>query len=289
MPNPFYQIYEGAALLAGAEPYFLDTTAASGYLPDLDAVPAERVAPLPGAVSVQSRQPDRRGAVAGVSAACAGARRALRLRRSPRDECYAEIYRDEARPAAGPAARPAAPPGARSFERCIVFHCSLQALERARAALRLRRRRPGDHQALPAVSHLSRQRHAGADAARQHRRLAGRRARRAPTARLYQEKFARVLPHPRAAAGGERAGRRVLPVAGRRRRRRALRARAVRAQNITVLPGSYLGRARARAAIPGAGRVRISLVPAVAQCVEAAERIREFLRTNAEHRADCTA
>ncbi len=33
MPNPFYQIYEGAALLAGAEPYFLNTTAANGWSP----------------------------------------------------------------------------------------------------------------------------------------------------------------------------------------------------------------------------------------------------------------
>jgi N-succinyldiaminopimelate aminotransferase len=39
MPNPFYQIYQGAALLAGAEPYFLSTTAASDYVPDLEAVP----------------------------------------------------------------------------------------------------------------------------------------------------------------------------------------------------------------------------------------------------------
>ena len=49
-------------------------------------------------------------------------------------------------------------------------------------------------------------------------------------------------------------------------------------QNITVLPGSYLGR-DAGAGNPGAGRVRISLVPPVAACVEAAERMREFLRT----------
>ena len=40
MPNPFYQIYEGAALLAGAEPVFLDCDRAAGYLPDLDAVDA---------------------------------------------------------------------------------------------------------------------------------------------------------------------------------------------------------------------------------------------------------
>src|SRR5256885_10012200 len=40
MPNPFYQIYEGAALLAGARPFLLDTTDATDYLPDLAAVPA---------------------------------------------------------------------------------------------------------------------------------------------------------------------------------------------------------------------------------------------------------
>lgn len=41
MPNPFYQIYEGASLLAGATPYFINCTADNGYLGDFDAVPAE--------------------------------------------------------------------------------------------------------------------------------------------------------------------------------------------------------------------------------------------------------
>src|SRR3569833_1523448 len=41
MPNPFYQIYEGAALLAGAEPWFINTTAATRFIPDLDGVPDE--------------------------------------------------------------------------------------------------------------------------------------------------------------------------------------------------------------------------------------------------------
>src|ERR1700722_9239748 len=41
MPNPFYQIYEGAALLAGAQPYFMDTLPENDYLPDLAAVPQE--------------------------------------------------------------------------------------------------------------------------------------------------------------------------------------------------------------------------------------------------------
>jgi N-succinyldiaminopimelate aminotransferase len=38
MPNPFYQIYEGAALLAGAKPYYLNTLENDGYLPDYDAI-----------------------------------------------------------------------------------------------------------------------------------------------------------------------------------------------------------------------------------------------------------
>lgn len=41
MPNPFYQIYEGATLLAGAKPYFINCTAENDYLGDFDAVPRE--------------------------------------------------------------------------------------------------------------------------------------------------------------------------------------------------------------------------------------------------------
>lgn len=39
MPNPFYQIYEGATLLAGAKPYFINCSEENGYLGDFDAVP----------------------------------------------------------------------------------------------------------------------------------------------------------------------------------------------------------------------------------------------------------
>ena len=54
---------------------------------------------------------------------------------------------------------------------------------------------------------------------------------------------------------------------------RKLYARA----HVTLLPGSYLGRAHKRGN-PAAGRVHISLVPPLRQCVEAAERTRDFLR-----------
>ncbi|HEY0767768.1 MAG TPA: hypothetical protein VGD47_07400, partial [Steroidobacteraceae bacterium] len=97
--------------------------------------------------------------------------------------------------------------------------------------------------------------------------------------RVYQEKFARVLPMLTPLLDVERpAGAFYLwPDVGGDDQRftRELFARA----NLTVLPGSYLGRTGV-AGNPGAGRVRISLVPGVTQCLEAAERIREFLHTH---------
>jgi N-succinyldiaminopimelate aminotransferase len=50
-------------------------------------------------------------------------------------------------------------------------------------------------------------------------------------------------------------------------------------KNLTVLPGSYLSRTGSDGHNPGAGRVRISLVAPVARCVEAAERIRDFVQS----------
>ncbi len=50
-------------------------------------------------------------------------------------------------------------------------------------------------------------------------------------------------------------------------------------QNVTVVPGSYLAR-DAGTAIPGAGRIRLSLVAEVDECVEAAQRIGEYARTH---------
>jgi N-succinyldiaminopimelate aminotransferase len=96
--------------------------------------------------------------------------------------------------------------------------------------------------------------------------------------RLYQEKFARVLPilKPHLAVGAPAGAFYLWPQVGADDEAfvRGLYAR----QNITVLPGSYLARDAGRGN-PGAGRVRISLVPPVAACVEAAERIVQFLPT----------
>ena len=59
MPNPFYQIYEGAALLAGAEPVYLTRGKKPASCRTLRSA-AEHLARLPVAVPVQPRQPHRR-------------------------------------------------------------------------------------------------------------------------------------------------------------------------------------------------------------------------------------
>jgi N-succinyldiaminopimelate aminotransferase len=95
--------------------------------------------------------------------------------------------------------------------------------------------------------------------------------------RLYQEKFERVLPilAPVMKVEKPAGGFYLWPDVGGDDEKftRELFAR----QNITVLPGSYLARESA-GENPGSGRVRISLVAPVAQCVEAAERMRDFVR-----------
>lgn len=91
LPNPFYPVYEGAGLLAGAEPVLLPATRATGFLPDLDALPSallERTALL---TLCSPANPQ------GAAASLAWWQKAIGLARAhgfilAADECYAEIY-----------------------------------------------------------------------------------------------------------------------------------------------------------------------------------------------------
>jgi len=120
MPNPFYQIYEGAALLAGAEPVYLHCDAANGYLPDLDAVPATTWARCQLLFLCSPGNPT--GAVMPLDYL----RHALALAERhdfviATDECYSEIYFDESNPPAG-LLEAAAEMGHDQYKRCVVFH-----------------------------------------------------------------------------------------------------------------------------------------------------------------------
>jgi N-succinyldiaminopimelate aminotransferase len=277
MPNPGYQIYEGAALLAGAEPYYLDVTAATGFLPDLEAVPAaawERCALLylcsPG---------NPTGAVAD-SAYLA---RALALADRygfviAADECYADIYLDEAAPPPGflGACRAL---GRSAFERVVAFHSlskrsSVPGLRSGFVAgdpavlERFRLYRTYHGCALPL--HVQRASIAAWDDD----------AHAAANRALYRAKFDAVLPILAPALGVARppAGFYLWPEVGADDERfvRELYAR----ENVLLLPGSYMARDGGHGN-PGRGRARISLVASLSECVAAAERIRHFIESSA--------
>lgn len=273
MPNPFYQIYEGASLLAGAQPYFLNTTAENGYLPDLDAVPHEVWKRCQLLFLCNPGNP------AGAIASRAYLEHALELADRYEfvvavDECYAEIYLDDAQPPPS-LLQACISTGRTNFERCAVFH----SLSKRSSVPGLRSGFVAGDPSLMARFLLYRTYHGSAmPVPTQLASVAAwnEDAHAVQNRRLYQEKFARVLPilapvlnvtRPDGAfylwpdvGGDDEAFTRDL----------------FAAQNLTVLPGSYLARDM-NGINPGRGRIRISLTASVEQCVAAADRIRSFL------------
>jgi len=277
MPNPFYQIYEGAALLAGAAPYFLDAAAATAFTPDLDAVPDDVWRRCQVLFLCSPGNPT------GTVLTPAYLSRALALAERhdfviAADECYAEIYTDES--AAPPSLLQACIAAGRArFERCMVFHSlskrsSVPGLRSGFVAgdpeiiarFLLYRTYHGNAMTLPTQA-------ASAAAWNDDAHAAANR-------RLYQEKFSRVLPilAPVMQVSRPAGAFYLWPHVG--GDDEAFARELYATQNVTVLPGSYLGR-RGLRGNPGAGRVRISLVADVDACVAAAERIREFITSHA--------
>jgi N-succinyldiaminopimelate aminotransferase len=273
MPNPFYQIYEGAALLAGAEPYFLNTTAATGYVPDLEAVP-EAIWRRCRLLFLCSP-----GNPTGAVLSSAYLRRALELAGRhdfviAADECYADLYLDESQPPPS-LLRAAFAAGNPQYRGCLVFH----SLSKRSSLPGLRSGLVAGDPALIERFFLYRTYHgcamplpiqlASIAAWNDDAHVAANR-------RLYRQKFERVLPILAAVLEVQRpeGGFYLWPrIDG----DDALFARALYQQaNLIILPGSYLAR-EAHGENPGRGRVRISLVPTLEHCIEAAERLCAFI------------
>lgn len=275
MPNPFYQIYEGAALLAGAEPWFHNTTADTGFVPEFAAVPAEvwRRAQL-----VYLCSP---GNPTGAVADEAALRQLIALADQhdfiiAADECYSEIYPDEQRPPLG-LLEVCQRMGRDDFRRCVVFH-----------SLSKRSNLPGLRSGFVAgddeiLKHYLRYRtyhgcalpppvQAASIAAWGDERHV--RANRD----LYRQKFSAVLDilQPVLEVSAPDASFYLWPRTPIDEQDFARRLFA--AQHVTVLPGSYLSR-EAHGLNPGRNRIRMALVPPLADCIEAARRIREFVAT----------
>ena len=146
MPNPFYQAYGAAALAVGAEPVPVPATAATGFLPDYAALPPALLDRVTLCYLCSPANPQGAVADAGYWRGLI----ALAERHDFRilaDECYAEIYRDTPPPGAlevGGSRRRRPRAGG-------DLQLALQALQRPRPALRLRRRRPAlDRRPAPA-------------------------------------------------------------------------------------------------------------------------------------------
>ena len=120
MPNPFYQIYEGAAILAGAVPVYLPCTEETGYNPDYSSVPALVWEDCQLLYLCTPGNPT--GGVADI----AQLKQVLELAEKydfvvASDECYSELYFDEEAPPAG-LLQAAAEMGNTDYKRCVVFH-----------------------------------------------------------------------------------------------------------------------------------------------------------------------
>jgi N-succinyldiaminopimelate aminotransferase len=273
IPNPFYQIYEGAALLAGAEPVFFDSTDPDGFVAALDAVGEYTWRRCQVLFLCSPGNPT--GAIMSLEVL----RYALKLAERldfiiAADECYTDIYLDEQSPPPG-LLQAALAAGHGSFERCVVFHSlskrsSVPGLRSGFVA--------GDPQVISRFL-LYRTYHGSAMAVPT--QLASIAAwdddgHAASNRLLYQEKFDKVIPILSEVLPVERPAGAFYVWTDVGMDDERFTRDLFGSQNVTVLPGSYL--ARGAQTNPGAGRVRISLVPGVGQCVEAAERIRNFMR-----------
>jgi N-succinyldiaminopimelate aminotransferase len=274
-PNPFYQIYEGAALLAGARPVFLNQLPENGFASDFDAVAEADWRRIQLAYVCSPGNPT--GKVLGLDEW----RRLFELADRhgfviASDECYSEIYCDEAAPPLG--VLQAAHALGRDDYRGIVMFSSLSKRSNvpglrsgfvAGDAAILKRfwlyRTYQGCAMSPPVQQASIAAWNDEAHVRENRRL-------------YREKFDAVTPLVGAHLGTARpeAGFYLwarTPIAD---TEFALGLR--REYNVTVLPGSYLAR-ESGGVNPGRNHVRIALVAPLDECLEAARRIEAFCRT----------
>ncbi len=272
-PNPFYQIYEGAALLAGAQPYYVASDPARNFAVDWDSVPASvweqtqlvyvcspgnptgAVMPLDEWRKLFALQ-DRHGFIIAS------------------DECYSEIYFRDEPPLGGLEA--AAKTGNGDFRKLVAF-----------TSLSKRSNVPGMRSGFVAGdAHLLKQfllyrtYHGSAmSPIVQSASVAAwnDEAHVVENREQYRRKFAQVTPLLEQVLDVRLPDASFYLWAGVRGSDTAFARDLLAQYNVTVLPGSYLAR-ETGAGNPGAGRVRMALVADTSECLEAAQRIVQFVQ-----------
>jgi N-succinyldiaminopimelate aminotransferase len=263
LPNPFYQIYEGAALMAGARPFYVPTPRENGYLPDWSAVPADvwpqvRLAYVctpgnpAGAVMGQAEWKEILDLADRYGFAVAA------------DECYSEIYNGEP-PIGGLQSSYAL---GRGYERVVAFN----SLSKRSSAPGLRSGFVAGDAAIVAKFLLYRTYHGAAPSSLTQAASVPAWADEAHVEEnraKYRAKFEiarRVIPDAPIPPGGFFLW---LPVED----DEAFALRAYEEAGLTVLPGRYLAR-EVEGRDPGAGHVRVALVADMDTIDEALTRLR---------------
>ena len=273
-PNPFYQIYEGAALLSGAQPYFVASDPKRNFAQDWDSVPDAVWARTQllfvcspgnptGAVMPLSEWEklfalsDRHGFVIAS------------------DECYSEIYFRYEPPLGGMEA--AAKLGRSDFKNLI----SLTSLSKRSNVPGMRSGFVAGDAALIKQFLLYRTYHGSAmSPVVQSASIAAwnDEAHVVENRRMYRDKFAQVTPILTNVLDVALPDAAFYLWAGVRGSDTDFARDLLAQYNVTVLPGSYLAR-DAHGSNPGAGRIRMALVAETAECVEAARRIALFVNS----------
>ena len=274
MPNPFYQIYEGAAVLAGAEPWFYNTPASLAYQPDFDAIPMDVWA------RCQCLYICTPGNPSGAVLPLATLDKLINL--SDRfnfvivsDECYSEIYNSDTNPPAG-LLQAAARCGNDEYKNCIVFNSlskrsNLPGLRSGFVAgdaaiiksFLLYRTYHGcampGHTDAASIAAWSDETHVVANRS------------------LYRAKFDSVLDilaQPLSLTKPE-AGFFLWPDL--KQNDTEFTRELLSQKNVSVLPGSYLSR-ESQGINPGTNHVRLALVAPITECTDAARRIADYLK-----------
>jgi len=279
-PNPFYQIYEGAAYLAGAEPHFLPCLEEHGFNPDFDAVSADVWQQCQLLFLCSPGNPT--GAV--LSLETLTKLIALADKHDfiiASDECYSEIF-VEGQPSPIGLLQACEALGRHDYGRCVVFHSlskrsNLPGLRSGFVA--------GDAKILQPFL-LYRTYHGCAMSI--HTQLASIAAWNdeehvKENRRQYSLKFKAVLeilndPSLAGKIEVKQTDASFYLWAKTEIDEELFAQQLFAQQHVTVLPGSYLSRT-VDGINPGKNRVRLALVASVEECIEAAERIKLFVQS----------
>jgi len=280
MPNPFYQIYEGAAILAGATPFFVNTCEKTYYIPDFDGIPKSIWKRCQLLYICSPGNPT--GEVIDKSQL----QQLIKIAHQydfiiASDECYSEIYQEENRPPPG-LLEAANDMGIKDFKNLVVFN----SLSKRSNVPGLRSGYVAGDAEIIEKFFLYRTYHGSAmpittqqasiacwsdEQHVQDNRQAYREKYKAFTEILEPVLDIHTPPASfyiwlKVPCGDDEL----------------FTAKLFEDQHITVLPGSYLSRTTGHAN-PGRGYARIALVAPLEECIEAAKRIRTYLKLYKEN------